>query len=236
MRTSYHTQLIFPPAGQLTLADYIQDKRKAIDMKTVYIEHTSAAYGALFRSLGFNVTSVFAEADLVCFTGGEDVSPELYGDVKHPYTHNNAYRDEKESKIFKACKELGIPMVGICRGGQFLNVMSGGRMYQHVDRHGGDHEIIDSETGETILVSSTHHQMMMMGSEGHLVASSNLLGKREWYDNEVFKRDVSDIDIEVVYYHNTKCLCFQPHPEFTDERYTRMRSYFHECIQQYLEV
>lgn len=200
----------------------------------MYIVNGSGDYNRLFLSMGMTLTNDLNEADIVCFTGGEDVTPSLYGDAKHPYTGNSVYRDTKEASIFEQCLANKIPMVGICRGAQLLNVMSGGRMYQHVEKHCGTHSITDLETGETILVSSTHHQMMMPSPRGLLVASSTLGGSREWFEGEVFKKDVSKEDIEVVYYEHTNCLCFQPHPEFVSPQYAGMKDYFVRCVNKYL--
>lgn len=203
-------------------------------MKNVFIIGGGAAYSAIFAHLKYVVTSDFNDADIVCFTGGEDVHPTLYGHNKHTHTYSNLQRDMYESDMFNLALEQGKAMVGICRGGQFLNVMSGGTMYQDVSKHGGDHEITDLETGEVLLVSSTHHQMMKPSSKAILVASSTLSGSREWWEEGVFKRDVSKEDIEVVYYPETNCLCFQPHPEFFADRYKNMQTYFGECLERYI--
>jgi len=172
--------------------------------------------------------------DLVVFTGGEDVTPALYGDAAHKFTGNSPYRDEQEKAVFNYCVDHDIPMVGICRGAQFLNVMSGGRMYQHVSGHLGNHEIVDMDSGDTIVVSSTHHQMMMPSGKAIIKAISTLGGTREWYDGQVFKRDVSNTDYEVVFYPETRCLCFQPHPEFPGEHYAGMRDYFTHLVNELL--
>ncbi len=198
----------------------------------VYIVNGSGAYVKMFSDMGHNVVLNKDIADIACFTGGEDVSPHLYGDHKHKFTGNNEARDEYEKLMFQFFKNKNIPMVGICRGGQFLNVMSGGRMYQHVTKHCGDHEITDSMTGDTLLVSSTHHQMFMPSPEAVLVAFSTLGGTREWYDGEVFMRDVSNTDYEVLFYPHTNCLCFQPHPEFVG--YPDMRKYFSDLVDSLL--
>lgn len=200
----------------------------------VFIVHGSAAYAAMFVRMGFSIVSSKEQADIACFTGGEDVTPALYGDNKHQYTGNNPHRDEKEMELFSFFKEKGIPMVGICRGGQFLNVMSGGRMYQHVSHHGGDHEITDARTGDVLNVSSTHHQMFMPSPEAVLVAFSTLGSSREWYDGDIFRRDVSNTDYEVLFYPKTQCLCFQPHPEFTGQRYEKMHKYFEGLLHELL--
>ncbi len=203
-------------------------------MKKVFIVNGSPQYSALFRKVGYLLTDMIHEADVVCFTGGADVTPAYYGDAPHPYTGNDVYRDKEEKLIFDMCLVDEVPMVGICRGGQFLNVMSGGRMYQHVSGHTNAHTITDRRTGEAVYASSTHHQMMMPSPEAVLVASSAIGGIREWYDQEVFKKDVSKEDIEVVYYEHTKCLCFQPHPEFNG--YDSLQVYFHSLIEEFFNV
>jgi gamma-glutamyl-gamma-aminobutyrate hydrolase PuuD len=205
-------------------------------VKKVLIVNGSREYRELFESLGFGITADVETADLVCFTGGADVTPSYYGDTKHVLTYNDEQRDAHEAYVFSLAKSHKKPMVGICRGAQFLNVMSGGRMFQHVTKHTGSHSITDLQTGETVYVSSTHHQMMKIAPEALLVASSSLHGEREWYDGQVFKRDVSEQDNEVAYYEKTKCLCFQPHPEFRSADYEGMRLYFASLLKRFFSL
>lgn len=200
----------------------------------VMIVNSSYAYDNLFTKLGHTLVADVASADMLVFTGGEDVSPHLYGDHKHHMTGSSIKRDASEAMLFDDAKERGLPMVGICRGGQFLNVMSGGRMYQHVGKHCGVHEITDVLTGEVVQVSSTHHQMMKPSEKGLLVATAYLGGEREWYDQQVFRKDVSTEDVEVVFYPHTRCLCFQPHPEFVGDVYIGMYEYFKRCLERFI--
>ncbi len=203
-------------------------------MKTVFIVGGGGEYAELFKSLAITPVTDMSEADLVCFTGGADVSPELYGDAAHQCTCSAPSRDVFEKEVFIMAQRLGLQCVGICRGAQFLNCMSGGRMYQHVEGHTSDHGITDLQTGEVVYVSSTHHQMMMPSKNGYLVASSAIGGRREWFDGQVARSDVSDRDIEVVYYTHTNSLCFQPHPEFLSPEYEGMRLYFGRLVNRYL--
>lgn len=205
-------------------------------MKKVFIVNGSWAYLTLFNNLGFNTQCSLQEADLVCFTGGADVTPSYYGDKKHPKTFNDPFRDEEETKVFAFCIDNNIPMVGICRGGQFLNVMSGGRMYQDVEKHTRSHNITDKVTGEVVYVTSTHHQMMMPSEQAEIVAVSYLGGAREWYEGQVLMRDKSEEDIEVVYYAHNRALCFQPHPELYASEHEGMQQYFRSLIKRYLEI
>lgn len=101
--------------------------------------------------------------DLVCFTGGEDVSPELYGH-KNLASGNSKERDETEALIFEMARKHEIAMTGICRGAQFLNAMCGGTMVQHLKAsHGGGHHRCQTYDGREFQVTSSHHQMIVPG-------------------------------------------------------------------------
>lgn len=189
-------------------------------------------YTKLFTNMGHKVVDD-DNVDLFVFTGGEDVTPSMYGAVAHQSTYFNPRRDDLEAKILR--DNPGVPCVGICRGAQFLNVMAGGEMYQDVTDHCRPHSITDSTEGFNVWVTSTHHQMMKPSPEGLLVASSHIGAYREWWDGQIFTREKSEQDFEVVFYPRTKALCFQPHPEFFAAEYEGMRRYFGELIVRYLE-
>src|SRR5690242_167619 len=107
----------------------------------VYVVDGGYEYIALMYRLGCDGAKGVDDADIILFTGGEDVNPELYGEVALHTTHFNRLRDQKEKLIFDAALEREIPMVGICRGGQALNVFNGGKMWQHVNNHCRSHVI-----------------------------------------------------------------------------------------------
>ena len=188
---------------------------------TVYIVGGSNQYTRMFLQRGWDVTAIIEEADLVQFTGGEDVTPALYGEPNHRTTGNNPRRDEYEKEIFDYCVIMGTPMTGICRGGQFLNVMNGGKMWQDVDNHGRAHDADVAGYIGKVYVSSTHHQMMRPNTEvEHIVlmtasqsTTKECMGKDYVIVNYV-RKDVNGDDIESVYYPTTRSLCYQPHPEF----------------------
>ena len=210
-----------------------------MNSKKVFIIDGGGAYYKMFEMYGWEVVSSIEEADLVLFTGGEDVTPSLYGEAKHPTTSNNPYRDDKEQLLFHKALHKGMPMAGICRGGQFLNVMCGGKLYQHVGNHAisGLHEAIDSRSGRTLGVTSTHHQMMRPAPSGEVLCYAKLGGFREHIVNgEVKQGPTSGDDVEVVLYKEQHVLCFQPHPEFVvyDEEVRECSDYFFQCLQEVL--
>lgn len=197
---------------------------RKVALGRVFIAGGGHQYEEMFRMYGWEVTTNLEHADLIQFTGGADVSPNMYGESHHPQSATSAQRDMHETALFQSTLAKGIPMAGICRGGQFLNVMNGGRMYQHVDGHaiGGTHSMIDEQTGYRCDVTSTHHQMMIPHEDGRILARppETRCTRKEYVDNdgELFivtpDEERYEIDVEVVYYPQTNVLCFQPHPEF----------------------
>lgn len=183
-------------------------------MPKVFIVGPDSLITSMFISAGWEISKEIEEANLIQFTGGEDVSPSLYDEATHPHTFYSSARDKFEKKIFEACFKEGKFMAGICRGGQFLNVMSGGRMYQHVDRHTRNHMITDVLTGESVYATSTHHQMMRPARKAQVVATAMQGGFKEYMKDGQISVAADPLDMEVLYYTDTNSLCFQPHPEY----------------------
>lgn len=188
--------------------------------KSVFIVGWKGGIDKMFKLHGWDVVDTIGKADLVQFVGGEDVSPYLYEEPMHVKTHCNPDRDEREKLVFDLCTASQTPMAGICRGGQFLNVMCGGKMWQHVDGHaiGGTHDCIDELTGEVFQATSTHHQMMIPGRDAMLLASAQESRSKEKVNEggntiTFFSKGKYLNDAEVAYYPKHKALCFQPHPE-----------------------
>lgn len=170
-----------------------------------------------FKDL-FHTVENIRQADVVMFTGGEDVHPSLYREPVGRFTGTFFARDEHERVAFDIANALDLGMIGICRGSQFLTVMSGGKLVQDVRNHTETHEVF-TEGGRTLLMSSTHHQMMnpfeMPKKDYHILAWAE--GRSGEYLNgwnqpiAGFKE--RGIEPEVVWYPKTKALCIQPHPE-----------------------
>lgn len=155
------------------------------------------------------------ESDLVVFTGGPDVDPVYYGEARHHATRVNPDRDAADIDDYLKCLELGIPMFGVCRGAQFLHVMNGGKLYQHVDGHYGSHRIFDIAGKTTIPnVSSVHHQMCIANKEGGMEVLACTKQATERWLNDKEKTDNIGYDVEAFFYRDTCCLGVQGHPEY----------------------
>jgi putative glutamine amidotransferase len=74
-----------------------------------------------------------AVLDGVVIAGGGDLDPAIYGAAKHPKTEVNAPdRDVWELAVAEAAIRMSVPLLGICRGMQVLNVACGGTLHQHI--------------------------------------------------------------------------------------------------------
>ena len=82
-------------------------------MKKIFVVGSALNYASFITDS--ILTSDMNEADIVLFTGGEDVNPALYKTRSHPTTSYNEKRDKAEVSVFKKIKPTQLA-IGICRG------------------------------------------------------------------------------------------------------------------------
>ncbi len=147
--------------------------------------------------------------DGIFFTGGGDVNPLIFGEepVRELGTVE-CDRDEFEIKLYKRAAQKNIPMLGICRGMQLMNIAAGGTVYQDIysQRQGtnshspkiafnGDeyHSVlINKESGlysilgaNEIKTNSYHHQSVKDVAEGYTVSAFSKDGIIEGIESSV---------------------------------------------------
>jgi putative glutamine amidotransferase len=103
--------------------------------------------------------------DGLILAGGADIDPDAYGQSRHPETVATVpERDVFEIALTRAAIERDMPLLGICRGMQLINVACGGTLLQHLPERYGHHEhrrVVGSFDG-------ADHDVML--SEGSLAA------------------------------------------------------------------
>ncbi len=126
------------------------------------------------------IEAVLPRLDGLLLAGGPDVDPERYGEQPGRHTQPpDPARDESELRLLTGAVDAGLPVLGVCRGMQLINVARGGTLQQHLpdvladDGHApapgvfGDHPVriadgsrLAEMHGRTRLelVPSYHHQ------------------------------------------------------------------------------
>lgn len=128
--------------------------------------------------------NIIKEFDKQCdgylFTGGNDISPSLYGEENRYAVNVSKTRDNLEKLVYALAKEKDKPLLGICRGMQMINILEGGTLYQDLlNEHEGSANHVQNEPfdvpyhqeillyesplhklfkTERIMVNSKHHQ------------------------------------------------------------------------------
>jgi putative glutamine amidotransferase len=82
-------------------------------------------------------TAALAGTAGLLLSGGSDLDPSLYGAAPNGSTGIRRERDRLDLSAWTAAMDRHLPVLGICRGLQALNVFHGGRLTQHVDGHQG---------------------------------------------------------------------------------------------------
>ena len=174
-----------PVIGLIPLVD---TGRESLWMLPGYMEGIRAAGGlAVMLPLEGEDCAVERMAQLCdgfLFTGGHDVDPALYGEKNEGLTGELIPgRDVMETKLMARALELDKPVLGICRGLQFLNVHLGGTLYQDI---------------QTQSPSSVNHRQPApyyqpihpVKLEGELAA---VLGKEETMVNSCHHQGIRDL-------------------------------------------
>ena len=128
-------------------------------------------------------------------TGGPDIDPSYYGEDAHETTDINPNRDKLELPLCKQSMEADLPVFGICRGIQIMNVAIGSSLYQDIPSQFTDHlthkilvnkddswhdiqiqpdSLLNQITNETTTeVNSRHHQSLKVIGEGFTVTAQS---------------------------------------------------------------
>ena len=121
----------------------------------------------LAASDGMDWASRLEGFDGVLLCGGADIDPALYGETEvHPEVYDvDALQDEADLSLAAYCFERGVPTLAVCRGLHVVNVLRGGSLVQHMDKHHRHvvHDVV-IERGPAgiepgpIIASCYHHQ------------------------------------------------------------------------------
>ena len=178
----------------------------------VYAAAVASAGGApVHLPLSADMSVYGGKLDAVLLVGGADVAPARYGAEAAPETQvPEPRRDAAEFALLDMATADQLPVLGICRGLQVLNVYGGGTLHQHLPAHArydqpaGAVDVVTFEPGsrlhgiygDTTGINSLHHQAVDQLADGFRVAGRG-----------------SDGVIEAIEHHDRDLLAVQWHPE-----------------------
>ena len=137
----------------------------------------------------------YADLNGLLLTGGPDIDPRYYGEETHETTDIHPYRDRLELPLFERAIKDDLPVFGICRGIQIMNVAIGSNLYQDIPSQFADrltHKILENEddswhniviqqgsllneitSNRVVEVNSRHHQAVKVIGDGFTVAAQS---------------------------------------------------------------
>lgn len=132
-----------------------------------------------------------SELQGLVLSGGTDLCPELYGQPAEPGQSYDIPRDELESKVLDFALQKQLPMLGICRGCQLINVRLGGALFRDIKAqrkltpnstmlHPGKrlfvrpdsmlHRIVEHQQ---LRINSLHHQAIAEVAPGFVISGTD---------------------------------------------------------------
>lgn len=156
----------------MKIALSVSEKEKAKGKESPYFRALIAS-GAKAEeidiiSAGDTVPVTARAYDGILFSGGEDVDPALYDEkMKFKSVHFNRARDDFEFGLLDAALDRGLPILGICRGIQMINVKFGGTLIQDIPSEtelGGNHRQPGNRSEATHTVTVTEPESRIAGA------------------------------------------------------------------------
>lgn len=128
------------PKPLIGITTYGRDKHGNFHLPAEYIDAVRQAGGVpiLLPPGESRVAPILARLDGLIFAGGGDINPGLYGGESHPTVSDvDTERDAFELKLAQHVLRGSLPVLGICRGVQMLNVATGGDLIVDIPQECG---------------------------------------------------------------------------------------------------
>ena len=175
--------------------------------------------------------------DGILFAGGEDISSYLFGEDPCRFVdYISSERDCLEFALVKLADERHMPMIGICRGHQVLNVVFGGNLYQDLPSqkpeglmcHKQDMAIRSELTHSVNVVPGSFCEMF--GPEPLFVNTYHHQAVKDVAPDFTVSAVAPDGVIEAIESEKHNCKSVQWHPEELYKRWPRFKPFFESFI------
>ena len=115
--------------------------------------------------------------DGIILSGGEDIHPSYYNEAPLPELGEvDSVRDVYDMALIRMAHDFNVPMLGICRGEQLINVALGGSLYQDIPSQCPGSDILHRQKESSYI--GTHKVLFEPGSQ-----LAQMIGHTEWTTN-----------------------------------------------------
>lgn len=176
-------------------------------------------------------------ADFCLGLGGSDVSSKYYNQPKSSYLFSDEITDRIEYEDYQRAIELKKPIIGICKGSQWLSALAGGAIFQHIN-HPYFHKI-STYDGLKLTVNSLHHNLADLSNlkeniDYKLLAWAENLSP--FHINGYNQNIECKKEPEVVYFPKINGLGLQNHNEmlYADDECSQMIDWSRNIVNKFL--
>ena len=171
----------------------------------------TAEIAELLKNDGYiksNAADIVGDVDAVIFTGGEDISSQLYA-IPEPWhgieeeIDYNATRDSNDFMLMDYCLDNNIPVLGICRGMQMLAIVSGAKIIQDIPTFMSEQGVVYSYehrnvkgTPDSYRDYAPHDVNIKEGSLAHKFSSETLIqGVPSWHHQAIASTEGTNLEV-----------------------------------------
>jgi len=141
-----------------------------------YLESVARAGGEPIaldeRTDGAARDAALARMDGLLISGGADIDPTRYGEDVNGSHPPELGRDKIDAVAFAAAQQRAVPVLGVCRGLQAINVFSGGTLLQHVTGHESEPYPGPNVTQHAVAIRDASRLASIVGEPQALVVNS----------------------------------------------------------------
>lgn len=189
----------------------------------------------------------YSLCDGIMFTGGHDVSPEVYGAGRSSSCGATCHkRDAMEGYLLDRCLEDDKPLLGICRGIQFINAYLGGTLYQDLPTEYNskiEHHMMPpyDRAAHSVIVADNTILSDIIGPGIHEVNSYHHQAVKDLSPRVIQMASSSDGLVEAIAVRDHRfAIGVQWHPEFSyrnnRESMLLVKAFVDECMKERSEV
>lgn len=175
--------------------------------------------------------------DGIIFSGGANVDSIWYGELPlEKQSAETELRNNFEKALFFVAKEKKIPILGICRGSQLINVLQGGSLFQNIDMQMNteiNHEGIDKKIEEkqhSVSLEKGSFLAKISGKKKISVNSFHVQCIKELGDNlEITAKSEDGVPEAIEYRGDFFMKGVQWHPEALDDQLQLFSEFINVC-------